>query len=88
MAADYAALEARVAGLEQQMRHILPAKIDAVSFGVSVMHGEMTETLGEHGEQLAAIRLEQERQGETLAEILRRLPGGANNVPSGGPDDH
>jgi hypothetical protein len=31
MTADYAALEARVAELEQQMRHMLPAKVDAVS---------------------------------------------------------
>ncbi len=38
MAADYAALEARVADLEQQIRHILPVKIDAMNFGISVLH--------------------------------------------------
>jgi hypothetical protein len=87
-AADYAALEARVTALEHEIRNVLPQKIDAVAFGVSVMHGEMTETLGGHGEQLAAIRLEQERQGETLAEILRRLPGRPSNGPAGGGNDH
>jgi O-succinylbenzoate synthase len=87
-AADCAALEARVTALEHEVRNVLPQKIDAVAFGVSVMHGEMTETLGEHGEQLAAIRLEQEHQGETLAEILRRLPGGPSNGPAGSGNDH
>lgn len=87
-AADYAALEARVTALEHEMRNVLPQKIDAVAFGLSVMHGEMTETLGEHGEQLAAIRLEQERQGDTLTEILRRLPGRPSNGPAGSANDH
>jgi uncharacterized coiled-coil protein SlyX len=40
MTADYAALEARVAELEQQIRHILPVKIDAMNFGISVLHDE------------------------------------------------
>jgi len=72
-AADYAALEARVTALEHEVRNVLPQKIDAVAFGVSVMHGEMTATLGEHGELLAAIRLEQERQGERLDGHDRRF---------------
>lgn len=81
MAADYAALEARVADLEQQMRHILPAKVDAISYGVSVMHADMREQLGDHGERLGRIELQLGEHGETLAdhgrmlaEILRRLP--------------
>ena len=65
-AADYAALEARVTALEHEIRNVVSQKIDAVAFGVSVMHGEMTETLGAHGEQLAAIRLEQDRIGDRL----------------------
>jgi len=60
MAADYAALEARVAELESQMRHVLPAKIDGVSFGLGLVH-----------EDLRAFR---EETRATLAEILRRLP--------------
>jgi len=94
-AADYAALEARVTALEHEIRNVVPQKIDAVAFGVSVMHGEMTETLGEHGEQLAAIRLEQERQremfetlGRGVTELLRRVPRGPSNGPAGGQDDH
>ena len=88
MAADYAALEARVAELEQQIRNVLPQKIDAVSYGVSVMHGEMTEQFGDMRERLGRIELGQEGQGEQLAEILRRLPGGPSNGPAGGQDDH
>lgn len=88
MAADYAALEARVAELEHQIRNVLPQKIDAVSYGVSVMHGEMTEQFGDVRERLGRIELAQDRQGEQLAEILRRLPGGPSNGPAGGQVDH
>ncbi len=101
-AADYAALEARVAELEHQMRHILPVKVDAVSFGVSVMHGEMTEQFGQIGERLSRVELRLDEQGERLdgidqrldshgemlAEILRRLPGRPSNGPAGGQNDH
>lgn len=95
MTADYAALEARVAELEHQMRNVLTQKIDAVAYGVSVMHGEMTEQFGDVRERLGRLELGQDRigerldgHGEMLTEILRRLPGGASNVPSGGQDDH
>ncbi len=87
-AADYTALEARVAELEQQIRHILPQKIDAIGFGISVMHGEMTEQFGDMRERLGRIELGQELQGEHLAEILRRLPGRPSNGPARGQDDH
>jgi uncharacterized coiled-coil protein SlyX len=73
MTADYAALEARVADLEQQMRHILPAKVDAISYGVGVMHADMREQLGEHRERLARIELQLGQQGETLADHGRML---------------
>jgi hypothetical protein len=87
-AADYEALEARVTELEHQMRNVLPAKIDAVSYGVSLLHedlrafrGEMGERLGaieisldRHGERLGAIDTRLDRHGEMLGEILRRLP--------------
>jgi hypothetical protein len=70
MAADYAGLEARVAELEQQMRHIFPAKIDAVSYAVSPVHEDtraIRQGLTEHGAMLT-------EQGALLQEILRRLP--------------
>lgn len=78
MASDYAALEARVAELEQQMRHMLPAKVDAVAYGVSILHEDVRvirETQGEHGMVLSDIR-------DSLGEILRRLPppGGAQEA--------
>jgi hypothetical protein len=88
MTADYAALEARVAEIEQQLRHILPAKIDAVSYGLGRLHGEvqdfrgeMTEFRGEtrmqlerQGEQLDSLTTRMDRHGELLEAILRRLP--------------
>ena len=57
MTAEYAALEARVAELELQMRHILPAKIDAMNFGISVLHEEaraFREETGARFDQLEA----------------------------------
>ncbi len=84
MTADYAALEARVAELEQQIRQILPAKIDAVSYGLSLVHEDtraIRETLDRHGailEQMGNILAQHEtsqvRQRELLEEILLRLP--------------
>jgi hypothetical protein len=98
-AADYAALEARVAEPERardlDREAALPQQIAAVSFGVSRLHAEMSETLGEHGEQLAAIRLEQEHQremvdslGRGVTELLRRLPRRPSHGPARGEDDH
>lgn len=87
MAADHAALEARVAELEQQVKQILPHKIDAVSYGVGVMHADMRERFDDQAERLNRIELRLEQQGEALdsqgstladhgrmlAEILDRL---------------
>lgn len=73
MTADYEALEARVADLEQQVRHILPPKIDAVSYGVSILHAEMRERLDDHGERLNRIELQLGQQGEQLGEHGARL---------------
>jgi hypothetical protein len=90
-AADYAALEARVAELEQQVRHMLPAKIDAVGYGVGLVHADtqyIRETQDIHTAALGRMESRLDRHGEMLGEILRRLPGGAINGPSGGPDDH
>lgn len=84
MTADYAALEARVAELERQMRHVLPAKIDAANYAISLVHEDtqaIREVLGYHSEQF-------ERHGQMLGEILRRMPAGPINGPSGGPDEH
>jgi hypothetical protein len=58
MTADYAALEARVAELERQMRHVLPGKIDAANYALSLVHADtqaIRAQLGEHGELLQAI---------------------------------
>ena len=63
MTADYAALEARVAELERQMRHVLPGKIDAANYAVSLVH-----------EDTRAIRDTLDKHGTLLEEILRRLP--------------
>jgi hypothetical protein len=84
MAADYAALEARVAELGQQMRHILPARIDAANYAISLVRTDtraIRDVLDYHSGQF-------ERHGQMLAEILRRLPGGHSNGPAGGQDDH
>jgi hypothetical protein len=101
-AGDYTALEARVAELEHQMRNILPAKVDSISYGLGVLHHEVTEQFGDvrerlgrieltqerQGDRLGRIELTQERQSDQLAEILRRLTGGASNGPSTGQNDH
>ena len=63
MTADYAALEARVAELERQMRHVLPGKIDAANYAISLVH-----------EDTRAIRDTLDKHGTLLEEILRRLP--------------
>ena len=65
MTADYAALEARVAELERQMRQVLPGKIDAANFAISLVH-----------EDTRAIRDTLDKHGTLLEEILRRPPAG------------
>jgi len=76
MAADYAALEARVADLEQQMRHMLPAKVDAVSYAVSLVH-EDTRYLREqsdiHGAALQRLETRLDRHGDLLQRLETRL---------------
>lgn len=74
-------LERRVEQLEEQVRHVLPAKIDAVAYGLSLVHedlrafrDETRTTLAQHGEQLAGVDRRLDRHGEMLTEILRRLP--------------
>jgi hypothetical protein len=70
MAADYAALEARVTELEQQVRHMLPATINAVSYAVGLVHEDtraIRETLADQVLTLAD-------HGDMLRTILRRLP--------------
>jgi hypothetical protein len=76
MTADYAALEARVADLEQQMRHMLPAKIDAVSYAVSLVHAEMRylrEQSDIHGSALERQETRLDRHGDLLGNISDRL---------------
>lgn len=82
MAADYAALEARVAELEQQMRHILPARMDAMNFGISVLSDELRALREDTSARFDRQDARLDRHGEMLQEILRRLPpagaGGAD----------
>lgn len=81
MAADYEALEARVADLERQIRHVLPVKIDTGAYVLSLMHEDVRAIRGEHGamlelqgEALRHVADTQAQHGHLLAEILRRLP--------------
>jgi hypothetical protein len=48
------------------MRNVLPAKIDAISYGVSVMHWEMTEQFGQMGERLGRIELQLGKHDDRL----------------------
>jgi DNA repair exonuclease SbcCD ATPase subunit len=74
MAADYAALEARVAELEQQIRHMLPAKVDVVS----LVH-EDTRYLREqsdiHGAALQRLETRLDRHSDLLHQQSDRLQG-------------
>ena len=76
MTADYAALEAPVADLEQQMRHMLPAKIDAVGYAVSLVPEEMRylrEQSDIHGYALERQETRLDRHGELLGDISDRF---------------
>jgi hypothetical protein len=78
MTAEYAAPEARVvAELEQPMRHVLPGKIDAVSYGLGLVHADtqhIRKTQDIHTAALERQETRLDRHGELLAEILRCLP--------------
>lgn len=70
-------LEHRVEQLEELARFTLPAKIDAVAYGLSLVHGDVRairETLDGHGEQLRQHGEMLTDHGRMLEEILRRLP--------------
>jgi hypothetical protein len=60
-------LERRVEQLEEQFRHAFPAKIDAVAYGVSLVHEDLR---GFREETRATLS----QHGELLQEILHRLP--------------
>jgi hypothetical protein len=80
-----------VAELERQMRHVLPSKIDAVSYGLSLVHADTQHILETQDIHTAALQRQEtrlDRHGELLAEILRRLPAGPSNGTAGGQDDH
>jgi hypothetical protein len=82
--ADYQRLEARVAELEHQLRNVLPYRVDAIAYAVSLVHADVTasrEVLDQHTAALASVERRLDRQAEVLtdhghllAEILRRLP--------------
>jgi len=62
-----------------QMRHMLPAKVDAVSYAISLLH-EDTRYLRDqsdiHGAALQRLETRLAGRGDLLREILRRLPSG------------
>lgn len=80
----YSALELRVAGLEHQIRNIFPAKVDAVAYGVSLVHADTQAIRQELGEIRGDVHeARQIADGHTsvlaglsaaVQEILRRLP--------------
>jgi hypothetical protein len=72
-----------VAELEQQIRHILPAKMDAMNFGISVLHDELRALREDTRDRFDGQDARMDRHGELLQEILRRLPSG----PAGGSRD-
>lgn len=77
-------LQDRVARLEHRVDNVIPFKVDAVAYGLSVLHGEVREmhrTLDDHtlrlddmSETLGDLKRVQGEHGEMLAEILKRLP--------------
>jgi hypothetical protein len=82
-AADYAALEARVSELEHQMRQVLPHRVDAVAYGLSLVHEDLRAFRDEMTEFRGETRMRLDRHGELLDEILRRLPSRPSNGPAG-----
>ncbi len=59
------------------MRHMPPAKIDAVSYGLGLVHADtqhIRETQDIHTAALERQETRLDRHGELVAEILRRLP--------------
>src|SRR5690349_6294671 len=79
-------LERRVEQREEQLRRELPNKVDAVAYGLSLVHADtqaIREALARQGETLTEHSAALTQQIETLAEhgtllqeILRRLPAG------------
>jgi hypothetical protein len=67
-------LERRGRQLEEQLRHALPAKIDAAACGISLVHEDTRASRREHGALLREHSEALARHGEMLEEILRRLP--------------
>jgi DNA repair exonuclease SbcCD ATPase subunit len=77
-------LERRVEQLEEQLRRELPNKVDAVAYGLSLVHADTQairealarqgETLTEHGAALTQQIETLAEHGTLLQEILRRLP--------------
>jgi hypothetical protein len=79
-----------VAELERQMRDALPWKIDAVRYGLSLVHADtqhIRETQDIHTAALERQETRLDRHGDLLAEILRRLPSRPSNGPAGGQRD-
>jgi uncharacterized coiled-coil protein SlyX len=78
MVAEYEALEARVTELEQQVKHMLPARIDAVAYGLSLVHEDVRAaraTLDRHDARFDAIDQRLATIDDTLAAHTGRFEG-------------
>ena len=78
MVAEYEALEARVTDLEQQVKHMLPARIDAVVYGLSLVHEDVRAaraTLDRHDARFDAIDQRLVAMDDVLAAHAGRFEG-------------
>jgi chromosome segregation ATPase len=64
MAAEYAGLETRVSELELQVRHMLPVRIDAVGYGLSLVRADTLQIRATQDIHTAALERLEARLGE------------------------
>jgi hypothetical protein len=74
MTDDYAALEVRVAALEQQARQSAADKLDALNFGISALHGELRAFRQETKEQLDGIDRRLDQNGADGRDLAASAP--------------
>ena len=78
MAAQYAGLETRVSELELQVRHMLPVRIDALGYGLSLVRADTLQIRATQDIHTAALeRLEArfDRQDTRLDGLETKLDG-------------
>lgn len=92
--ADYAALEMRVATLEEQQAHVFPQDLAATRAAVGLLHRDVTTMRGElarHGQKLDQVEAEvatvarsQIEHGAALATLAGKVDGLAGKVDAHG----